>query len=148
MELSPSEKRLLRFLFDWIRPIRPGDIKKELDIKHSTLNSQLEVLQEKKLVAWKKYGPASLTEEGKKVAAHHVRHAVLMEYFLIQVLELQKNVAHEESIKLAPLVSCRLTEAIDEFLDNPEHSPCCGQIPQIKISCISKEDEQTQLEGY
>ena len=135
MELSASEKRLLRFLFYWIRPIRTGDLKEELNMKHSTLNSQLEVLQEKELISWKKYGPVSLTAKGTRVAAHHIRHAVLMEYFLIKTLNLPKDIAHEESIILAPLISCRLTDLIDNHLNNPDQSPCCGEIPRIDFFC-------------
>ena len=142
MKLSTTEKHLLWFLYDWIRPIRPGDMKEHLELKHSTLNSQLEVLKKKGLVSWKKYGPASLTQLGRMVASHHVRHTRLLEFFLINTLSIDEEVAHEESITLAPLVSCRLADAINSFLNNPERSPCCGEIPQLEERCVFEKQEE------
>lgn len=133
MKLSNAEKRLLRFLYDWIRPIRPGDIKKHINVKHSTLNFQLETLQKKKLLTWEKYGPVSLTKQGRKVASHHLRHVALLELFLMETLALDKELAHRESMTVAPLIDCRVAEAIDSFLKNPQSSSCCGKIPPEEV---------------
>ena len=133
MKLSTAEKELLRFLYDWIRPIRPGDIRKHIDVKHSTLNFQLEALQNKGVLTWEKYGPVSLTEEGKEVASHHLRHVALLELFLIETLALDKELAHKESMRVAPLIDCRVAEAIDAFLKNPQSSSCCGEIPPEEV---------------
>ncbi len=138
MELSINEKLLIRFLYDWIRPIRAGDLKKHLDIKHSTLNWQLEALQKKGFVVWEKYGPVSLTEKGRAVAEHHLRHVAILETLLLKILSIDKKLAHEECMTLGPLASCSLVEAISFFLEHPEKSPCCGDIPSKDI-CVTEE---------
>ena len=58
------EEKLLDFLYTWIRPIRIGDLRKELEkekisIPHSSINSIIRRLVEDKLVVWEKYGPIS-----------------------------------------------------------------------------------------
>ena len=138
MELSINEKLLIRFLYDWIRPIRPGDLRKHLDVKHSTLNWQLDALQKKGFVVWEKYGPVSLTEKGRAIAEHHLRHAAILESFLLKLLMIDEKLAHEESMTLGPLMSCSLVEAVSAFLEHPEKSPCCGDIPPKDV-CASEE---------
>ena len=68
--IKNKEHKVLDFLFYWGRPIRVGDLVKELKIKHSTLNSVLHRLSDEGMIRWETYGPVSLTENGKEKAAH------------------------------------------------------------------------------
>ncbi len=108
-------------------------MKKHLNVKHSTLNWQLDSLQKKKLIEWEKYGPVSLTTEGKRIAEHHLRHAAILEVFLMRTLSVDQKFAHEESMTIGPLISCKLMKKIDHVLENLNHSPCCGDIPPEEV---------------
>ncbi|UYP47789.1 hypothetical protein NEF87_004074 [Candidatus Lokiarchaeum ossiferum] len=125
--LKEKDHRVLDFLFYWKRPIRPGDLKKEVRIKHSTLNSTLKRLVETQLITWEKYGPVSLTSQGMEYAAHLSNHHFIIEKFLVDTLDLQKIQAHSEAIHLAGAFSCELIQKICQKYDlshdtiNPEY---------------------------
>lgn len=121
MILSSSENQVLEFLFYWKRAIRPGDLKKELGIKHTTLNSILARLEEKNIIVWEKYGPVSLTDAGRKSASHLTNHHLIIEQYLKKTLKITDRVAHQEALQLAGTFSCRLIEAICAKLDVSHH---------------------------
>jgi DtxR family Mn-dependent transcriptional regulator len=110
--VKEKENKVLDFLFYWGRPIRVGDLVKELEIKHSTLNSVLHRLVENGLVSWSSYGPVELTEKGKEEAAHLSNHHFIIEHFLKQTLDLTESDVHHEALNLAGVASCALIEAI------------------------------------
>ena len=110
--LKEKEHTVLDFLYYWNRPIRVGDLVKQLNIKHSTLNSVLHRLTEQKLVNWETYGLVTLTATGTETAAHLSNHHFIIEKFLKESLELNAEEAHEEAIHLAGAVSCRLIDAM------------------------------------
>jgi len=135
IEVNMNEKMILDFLYRWMRPIRAGDLKKELEIKHTTLNSQLEILEKKKLIEWKRYGTISLTEQGTEYAAHLARHHRLLESFFVETLSMSVNDAHEISSQLTPVVSCKLIIYIIEKLGEKEKCPCGFNIPKTSSEC-------------
>lgn len=128
-DLNENEKSILDFLYRWIRPIRVGDLTGELDIKHSTLGSQLESLEKKGLINWIRYGSVSLNEEGKEIAGHLTRHHRLFEVYLVETLGLSIEEAHQESIKLTPTLSCSLIKKIEEKYNDIRICPCGNPIP-------------------
>ncbi len=130
VDLTFQEKKILDFLFRWIRPIRPGDLKGFFNIKRTTLNSQLEGLEKKDLIEWKRYGTISLTTVGKKYAAHLTRHHRLLESFLVEVLDVPVEEAHEISMELTPVVSCKLIKYIINKIGEKDHCPCGYVIPK------------------
>ena len=130
MILNSSENQVLEFLFYWKRAIRPGDLKKELNIKHTTLNSILARLEEKNVITWKKYGPVSLTDAGRKSASHLTSHHLIIEYYLRKTLKIPDEVAHKEALHMANTFSCELIEAICtkyNISQNEFHPTFCNQ---------------------
>ncbi len=107
-----KDNSVLEFLFYWDRPINSGTLRRELNIKHSTLNSVIERLQKKGLVEWEKYSLISLTETGKHEAAHLSNHHFIVEKFLTETLNMNEIDAHEEALKISPHVSCKIIDAI------------------------------------
>ena len=107
-----KEDQVLEFLYFWNRPISTGNLRKHLDMKHSTLNSVILRLVEQKLVIWEKYSLVKLTEEGKDTAAHLSNHHFIIEKFFIEHLDLSEKIAHEEAVILSPHLSCIVIEAI------------------------------------
>jgi DtxR family Mn-dependent transcriptional regulator len=136
------EHKILTFLYKWIRPIRIGDLRTELEkenlsIPHSTLNSTIQRMQQAGYVDWEKYGPVSLTEAGMKEVAHEQRHFHLFSMFLTKTLGISHDQAQEESYKIAGVLSCRIIEQISTLLNAPEKCICSEPIPKIK-ECSAK----------
>ena len=133
--LKEKDHRILDFLFFWKRPIRPGDLKKEVDLKHSTLNSILKRLMKNKLITWEKYGLVSLTENGLKYASHISNHHFVIEKYLIDTLEISNLVAHQEAIHLAGAFSCDLIQKICSKYnlshENLNHNCCMMHMSNI-----------------
>ena len=135
------EEKLLDFLYSWMRPIRIGDLRKELEkdqisIPHSSINSIIKRLEDDGLVIWEKYGPISLTKDGQKKAAHKQRHFHLLVMFLMEKLHLPHSEAKEESYAISSVISCNLIQQINKELNNPQKCHCNEKIPQIK-ECIT-----------
>ena len=128
--LTASENQVLEYLFFWKRAIRPGDLKKELHIKHTTLNSILSRMETKGIITWKKYGPVSLTPVGQESATHLTNHHLIIERFLKETLDISDKAAHQEALQLAGTFSCQLIEAICTKLGishNKFHPTFCNQ---------------------
>jgi Mn-dependent DtxR family transcriptional regulator len=131
--LKQKENLILDFLFYWMRPIRAGDLAKELNIKHSTLNSVLHRLEQQFFITWSSYGPIALTESGKEYAFHLSKHHWLIERFLKSTLDLTDTEVHQEALHLAGAVSCRLIESI------------CNKLNITDFGCNY---DQNELENY
>ena len=135
-ELSVQENKVLEFIYRWFRPIRTGDLSKEMDIKHTTLNSQLKALEDKKFIKWDRYGSVVLTPKGKDKAKHLNRHHGILETFMIEILGMEKNKAQLETLSLAPVVSCNFINLIGDKFNLPTRCACGNEIPTEK-ECIS-----------
>ena len=128
MVLSASENQVLEFLFYWKRAIRPGDLRKKLNIKHTTLNSILNRMKD--YIIWEKYGPVSLTKAGQKRAEHLTNHHLIIERYLKATLDISDEVAHQEALQVAGTFSCNLIEAMCTKLSvshNDFHPTFCNQ---------------------
>ena len=130
--ITPQEKKILEFVYRWLRPIRVGDLSKEMNIKHTTLNSQLESLEKKRLIQWNRYGPVKLTSKGEEKAKHINRHHGIIETFLIEILGMDIEKAQNETLVLAPVVSCNFVNALGEKFNLPTKCACGNPIPTIE----------------
>lgn len=133
--VSHQEMKILEFIYRWIRPIRAGDLSKEIKIKHTTLNSQLEALERKKLIKWSRYGLVELTDNGKEKAKHLNRHHGIIETFLIEILGMEPSEAYLETLALAPVVSCEFINLVSERFKLPDICACGSPIPSEE-ECI------------
>ncbi|MHA1686816.1 MAG: metal-dependent transcriptional regulator [Candidatus Heimdallarchaeaceae archaeon] len=133
--LTSSEKQILNFMYRWSRPIRAGDLSSKLSIKHTTLNSQLQLLEEKALILWERYRTVSLTKSGEKIAAHLVRHHRLLESFFCEYLHMDAEEAHIESMRIFPYVSCNLIYIVSQTVEANKICPCGYPIPESD-SCV------------
>ena len=115
--VKEKENLVLDFLYFWNRPIRAGDLKSKLNIKHSTLNSILKRLEDQKLLVWEKYKEIQLTEEGETNAKHVTNHHFIIERFLKKSLNCSDKFAHDEALHLAGTFSCELIEEICKKLN-------------------------------
>ena len=134
-KLTDTEKQVMLFLYRWFRPIRIGDLKTHLKMKHSTLNSIIRRLQEQGLVSWVKYGPVELTDAGKKAVAHFDKHAHVIASFLQVTLEVDNEWAKAQSFAMAQNSSCELINMIISKLGLSECRVCGQSINDHEVPC-------------
>lgn len=121
------EDKILNYLEKINKPISVGALAKALNFKHSTVNSAVKRLVEKEFVRWEPYRSVELVAAGKKEAQHFKLHEHLVALFLMDVLNLTEEFAHEEARKIANVISCDLIERICEAYSHPNQC-LCGEI--------------------
>lgn len=104
-------------------------IAEQLDTKASSVTDMLKKLSEKKLVVYKKYKGAKLTEGGRLAALEVIRKHRLWEVFLVEKLDFSWDEVHEVAEQLEHIRSKKLTQELDKFLDFPQHDPHGDPIP-------------------
>ena len=122
--LGEKDKKVLIFLYEWGRPIRVGDMKKFLNLPHSTLNSICKRLEEKGFLSWDKYGLVSLQDPGRFFAAHALRHHVILENFFVMFLKLPPNQAHEDALNSITCLSCDAIKKMEQLVNRDDSAPC------------------------
>ncbi len=122
--LGEKDITVLTFLYEWARPIRVGDIKNQINMPHSTLNSVIKRLMKKELVKWDRYGLVELLARGKKIAAHELKHHVILENFFTKFLGLSQEQAHIDAIQSAGCLSCEAIEKMKAMVEDEENAPC------------------------
>ena len=133
MKLSVTEIEILTFLYEWNRPIRAGDLSKEINTPHSTVNSILGRLTKKGVVNWEKYRLVSLTGKGRSYLNHITRHRHLFAFFLTRTLEIPIDLAHQYVNNIpSGNISCELIKMINKKLNNPNECECGKIIPELK----------------
>lgn len=133
IELSYTEENYLKAIFS-LSPktestISTNDIASKLNTKASSVTDMIKKLADKKLVNYKKYQGASLTDEGLKIAVSIVRNHRLWEVFLVDKLDFTWDEVHDLAEQLEHIKSDQLTEKLDAFLEHPTHDPHGDPIP-------------------
>ena len=126
--LGEKDITVLTFLYEWTRPIRVGDIKNRTNMPHSTLNSVIKRLMKKELVKWDRYGLVELLPAGKKIAAHELKHHVILENFFMKFLGMPKEQAHVDAMQTAGCLSCEAIERMKAMVEDEEKAPCGTKI--------------------
>lgn len=107
-------------------------IAEQLDSKASSVTDMLKKLSEKKLVVYKKYKGARLTESGRVAALGVIRKHRLWEVFLVDKLNFTWDEVHEVAEQLEHIKSKKLTQELDKFLDFPKRDPHGDPIPDAE----------------
>ncbi len=122
-------KILLQFSLE-TKTLRPGDLARRLEIRHSTINSALKRMESRQLLKWNHYGDIELLDKGKDAITHVDVHLHLIATFLIETLQYPPTEAHEESRRLAPHFSCAMIKRICEKYGQPRICPSNHAIPE------------------
>jgi DtxR family transcriptional regulator, Mn-dependent transcriptional regulator len=104
-------------------------IARDLSVKPASVTGMVKKLSQLKLVRHSPYREITLTEEGKKVALHVLRHHRLLELFLVQELGFSWDEVHEEADRLEHVISENFEEKIADRLGNPVVDPHGDPIP-------------------
>ncbi len=76
-------------------------------------------------VEWVKYGPVSLTEQGRNAISHIDRHTHLTASFLIETLGMTEKQAQAEAMLIAAVCSCEMINHIARKFQFTS-CPACG----------------------
>lgn len=107
-ELTNSQEEYLRAIYILEKKetkIRITDISKELNLTKPSVNYGVKNLKELGLVEFESYGNVYLTQFGKKIAKEVIKKYDILKAFLVQVLEVKKEVATKEAISMKHAVS-------------------------------------------
>jgi len=109
-------------------PVRPGRIAEAMEVSGPTVTATLRRLESRGLVA--REGTAVvLTGDGATAALDIVRRHRVAERFLVDVLGLDWEAAHEDACLLEHALSPRVLEALERHLGDPAVCPHGHPIP-------------------
>ncbi|MHB0976950.1 MAG: metal-dependent transcriptional regulator [Candidatus Aquicultorales bacterium] len=109
-------------------PVKQARIADALKLHPTTVGEMSKRLASKGLIVRGSDG-VSLTKVGQKIAVELVRRHRLSERFLVDVLGLPWDRAHDEACKLEHALSEDVTVSLERFLDNPASCPHGHPIP-------------------
>ena len=109
--------------------ITPSQLAAELALAPSTVTEMVQKLAALGLVSHRPYGPVSLTDAGRALAAAIIRRHRLIETWLVREFDYAWDEVHDEAEVLEHAMSDRLLDAIDEELGRPARDPHGDPIP-------------------
>lgn len=104
-------------------------IAESMETKPSSVTDMVQRLAEKKMLIYKRYKGAQLTEKGKKIAAGVIRKHRLWEVFLVEKLNFHWDEVHDIAEQLEHIQSDELITRLDKFLGSPDFDPHGDPIP-------------------
>ncbi|AFL80775.1 Mn-dependent transcriptional regulator [Aequorivita sublithincola DSM 14238] len=109
--------------------ISTNAIAESMETKPSSVTDMVQKLAEKKMLIYKRYKGAQLTETGRKIAAGVIRKHRLWEVFLVEKLNFHWDEVHEIAEQLEHIQSEELIIRLDKFLGSPDFDPHGDPIP-------------------
>jgi Mn-dependent DtxR family transcriptional regulator len=124
LALGEKDKSVIIYIYEIGNATKPGDIAKRLQLPHSTINSVIKRLVNKNLVIWKEYAYVELTQLANKMAAHHLKHHIIIHHYFEHELELASSEAHLEGLRIAGVISCDTVLKMQAKLTDCNLTPC------------------------
>ncbi len=137
-----SEENYLKAIFHLQQDAEDGvstnSLAESLNTKAASVTEMVKKLAGKKLVSYKKYYGATLTEKGTEQALKVIRKHRLWELFLVERLDFSWDEVHDVAEQLEHIQSEKLVDAIDKLLGYPKVDPHGDPIP-CKDGTLPKE---------
>lgn len=108
--------------------VRPSQLADALGVSGPTVTATLKRLETRGLIT-RPSKQVELTAEGMVQSLDIVRKHRIAERFLVDVLGLDWEAAHEDACRLEHAMSTRVLEALEQYLDNPDVCPHGHPIP-------------------
>ncbi|MCE7734250.1 MAG: winged helix-turn-helix transcriptional regulator [Candidatus Heimdallarchaeota archaeon] len=122
--LGDKDRSIIIYIYELGELAKPGDIAKRLGLPHSTINSVIKRLVNKKLVNWKEYAHVGLTPLANKMAAHHLKHHIIIHHYFEHELDLSSEDAHKEGLRIAGVISCKTVLQMEAKIPDCDLTPC------------------------
>lgn len=131
-ELNNTTEDYLRAIFRLVE--RDGlattvELARELGISAPAASEMVRKMADQKLVRYRKYRGATLTELGREEALMITRRHRLWEVFLIRHLGFAWDQVHDHADRLEHIGTPELIDRLDRFLGHPSHDPHGDPIP-------------------
>lgn len=110
--------------------VRPTQVAEALGVSGATVTATLRRLEAAGLIT-RPGGGVELTAAGRREAIQVVRRHRVAERFVVDVLGLPWEAAHEEACVLEHAMSDRVLEALERLLENPAVCPHGHPIPTV-----------------
>jgi DtxR family Mn-dependent transcriptional regulator len=104
-------------------------LSQRLGISAPSVSEMLQRMVEEQLLTTTSRGHYTLTEEGRKAGEKVVRRHRLLERLLVDVLEMDWGLAHEEACRLEHGMSQEMEDSLDRRLGHPQTCPHGNPIP-------------------
>lgn len=114
------------------KEVSTNDIANVMETKPSSVTDMVQKLADKKVLSYRKYKGAFLTEQGRKIATGVIRKHRLWEVFLVDKLNFHWDEVHDIAEQLEHIQSDELITRLDKFLGNPDFDPHGDPIPDEK----------------
>lgn len=109
--------------------VTTGELASLLKVTPGTATTMIKKLEREGYVSYISHQGCSLTTEGKRFGLRILRRHRLLETFLVEVLGLTWEEAHEEAERLEHSTSDNLVDKIDNYLAYPTKGPSGNVIP-------------------
>jgi len=131
--LTQSEENYLKAIYslseEFGESISTNLLSDKMETKPSSVTDMVKKLSDKNLIDYQKYQGCTLTKEGREKALHVIRKHRLWEVFLVEKLKFGWEEVHEIAEQLEHIQSTKLTNQLDDFLENPKFDPHGDPIP-------------------
>lgn len=117
---------------------KTSEIASRLGISPASVSEMVRNLADEGMVEYEKYRGVSLTEKGFEYAKHLREKHQVMERFLVDVLDANEDVAHEEACRTEHVISDESAGRICKILGTNEHCGC-----DCSINCNMPEKSRT-----
>ena len=87
-----------------------------MNITKPSVNKAVKALTEMGLLEYRAYGDINLTDDGKEVAKEIIKREDIIEMFLVEFLEIDKNVAKEEANSMKHVISKETTSKLEKYI--------------------------------
>ncbi len=106
-----------------------GMVAQSLGVVPGTATTMIKAMDRQGLAIYEPRQGVRLSPRGRQLALQILRRHRLIEYFLVDVLQMDWSEIHEEAEQLEHAISERLLERIDRFLGEPRFDPHGDPIP-------------------
>lgn len=124
MKLTNSQEEYLKTIYLLSKnneKVRVTDIARKLKITKPSVNKGINNLKEIGVLEYEAYGEIVLTKKGIELAENIIKKQDILEMFLVNVLEIEKNKAIEEAKTLKHAISEETATKLDKYITNVLH---------------------------
>lgn len=117
--------------------VKTNDLANKMKVSPASVSEMIKVLSDEGFVKYAKYRGAELTDSGLEYARRLRRKHDLMERFLIDVLDMEPDAAHEEAHKMEHAISDDSAQRICRIIGAPANNDCesCIEYDSSKEGC-------------
>lgn len=131
-----SQEDYLRVIYQIIEQEKDADVKSvniatRLNISKAAVSKMLKVLQAQGLVSIELYSKVNLTKKGFLIARKLTYKHRVIEVFLKDILNVNKDFIEREAHDLEHAFSDKTIKKLADFLNNPKICPCGKKITAI-----------------